>query len=77
MLLGMMILIEKEASLKVYWGRKVTSNWTDYEEANTRHNFVGKKVLLEIMSHLTGLLCLSFSVVNRERCLAKKYQLFK
>lgn len=34
-------------------------------------------MLVEIASHLTGLLFLSFSVVNRGRCLAKKYQLVK
>lgn len=43
MLLGLMFLGEKEASMKVYWGRKITPGLTDYEEANTRHNFVGKK----------------------------------
>jgi len=41
----MMSLVEKEAPLKVYQGRKVTPDWTDCEEANTRHNFVGKEIV--------------------------------
>lgn len=43
MLLGMMVLVEKKASLKVYWGSKITPDWSDCEEAHTRHNFVEEK----------------------------------
>lgn len=42
MLLGITFSGEKEVSMKVYRGRKITPDLTDYEEANTRHNFVGK-----------------------------------
>lgn len=39
----MMVLVEKKALLKVYWGTKITPDWSDCGEAHTRRNFVEEK----------------------------------